>query len=63
VIDALEEGEGLDREEVGKLLGWTPERVRQVEEQALGRVRLGLGWLEHRDGVCGAGCPWCEDVG
>ncbi len=53
VID--KEPDGLSRRDVAKLMGMTPERVRQLEHDAQDKLELGL----HRLDACPATCWWC----
>lgn len=55
--------DGASTEEVARVLGVTPERVRQIEEVAKGSV-LELTQLDHHQhGDCLDGCAWCERYG
>lgn len=60
VVDV--EPDGLNRQVIGKLLGLTRERIRQVEERALSRLKLATQLATHRDGACALDCPWCADL-
>lgn len=48
VVESLAPNEGLERDEVGELLGITGERVRQIEEAALAKLKA-----EHGDLLAG----------
>lgn len=58
-LDLAERG-GMGRDEVARVMGVTPERVRQEEETAVRKLRLEALKQAHRDRACEPNCLFCE---